>query len=278
MNDRDTRDTTIDHEAIVAEVRNRYGRIASSGGSCCGGGDCSTSTALAADLGYAESELQLLPNGADLGLGCGAPVALLDPQPGEVILDLGSGAGIDVLIAARAVGPTGRVLGVDMTDEMLDRARSNAAGAGIDHVEFRKGRLEDLPVETASVDGVTSNCVINLVPDKAAVFREVARVLRPGGRLVVSDIVLDADLPDAVAGDLLAWVGCVAGAMRRGRYFGLLSGAGLRDVEILKDVDYLAIASTSLPPDLRRVVDASGVDAASLEGTVRSVTYRAWKR
>jgi SAM-dependent methyltransferase len=278
MSDRDTRDIAVGNEALVARVRDRYGRIASSGGSCCGGGECSTSTSLAAALGYAESELALLPEGTDLGLGCGAPVALLDPRPGEIVLDLGSGAGIDALIAARAVGPTGRVLGVDMTDEMLDRARSNASRSGLDHVEFRRGRLENLPVETASVDAVTSNCVINLVPDKSAVFRELARVLRPGGRLVVSDIVLDGDLPDAVAGDLLAWVGCVAGAMRRERYFGLLSGAGLRDVEILKDVDYLAMTSTSLPPDLRRLLDASRMDAASLAGVVRSVTYRAWKR
>jgi SAM-dependent methyltransferase len=277
MNDRNPRDTDAAGESLVALVRDRYGRIAASGGSCCGGADCSTSTSLAAALGYAESELALLPVGADLGLGCGAPVALLDPRPGEVVLDLGSGAGIDVLIAARAVGPTGRAIGVDMTDEMLDRARSNASRAGLDHAEFRMGRLEHLPVETASVDAVTSNCVINLVPDKAAVFREVARVLRPGGRLVVSDIVLDGELPSAVADDLLAWVGCVAGATRRERYFDLLQAVGLNDVEVLKDVDYIAITSTGLPPDLCRLVDASGVDPATLVGIVRSVTYRAWK-
>jgi len=276
MSERDIDHAAPRDEDLVAKVRDRYGRIAASGGSgCCG--DLSTATSLATALGYAESELALLPVGADLGLGCGAPVALLDPRPGEVVLDLGSGAGIDALLAARAVGPTGRVVGVDMTDEMLDRARSNAARAGLDHVEFRRGRLENLPVETMSVDAVTSNCVINLVPDKSAVFREVVRVLRHGGRLVVSDIVLDGDLPDAVAGKVLAWVGCVAGAMRRERYFDLLTAAGLRDVEVLKDVDYLAIASTGLPPELHGLLGASGVDPSSLEGIVRSVTYRAWR-
>lgn len=278
MSERDTRDPARGDDALVAHVRERYGRIASSGGACCGGVDCSTATSTAATLGYLESELALLPDGADLGLGCGAPVTVLDPRPGEVILDLGSGAGIDVLIAARAVGPTGRVLGVDMTEEMLVRARSNAARAGLQHVEFRHGRLERLPVDTASIDGVTSNCVINLVPDKSAVFHEVARVLRPGGRLVVSDIVLDGELPDAVAGNVLAWVGCVAGAMRRERYFDLLAAAGLHDVEILKDVDYLAVTSPGLPSDVRQLFEVSGVEPDSLDGLVRSVTYRAWKR
>lgn len=278
MSERDTRDPARGDDAIVAHVRDRYGRIASSRGACCCGVDCSTATSTAAALGYLESELALLPEGADLGLGCGAPVTVLDPRPGEVILDLGCGAGIDVIIAARAVGPTGHVLGIDMTDKMLVRARSNAARAGLQHVEFRHGRLEQLPVDSASIDGVTSNCVINLVPDKSAVFREVARVLRPGGRLVVSDIVLDGELPEAVASDLLAWVGCVAGAMRRERYFDLVVAAGLRDAEILEDVDYLAITSAGMPSDLRQLFEASGVEPESLGGLVRSVTYRAWKR
>ena len=263
---RNPRRTSTRDDELVTTVRERYGRIASAGASCCGSaGGCAASTTLAAQLGYASGDLALLPDGTDLGLG-------------EVVLDLGSGAGIDALIAARAVGPSGRVIGVDMTDEMLDRARSNASRAGVDHVEFRCGRLEELPVDADTIDAATSNCVINLVPDKAAVFREVTRVLKRGGRLVVSDIILDGDLPEAIANDVTAWVGCVAGAMRRDRYFALLPAAGLADVEILKDVDYVALASGGLPPDLRRIVEAAAIDLHALEGVVRSVTYRAWKR
>jgi SAM-dependent methyltransferase len=229
-------------------------------------------------IGYSSTELGLLPEGANLGLGCGAPVAELALQPGEVVLDLGSGAGVDVLLAAHGVGPSGRVIGVDMTPEMIAKARTIAATAGLTHVEFRQGRLEELPVDDATVDAVTSNCVINLVPDKAAVFREIHRVLRPGGRLVISDIVLDGMLPEALATDLLAYVGCVAGAMERDSYFRTLDDAGLSDVEILRDVDFLAAVGDSLPPELEQVAAASGVTRDDLKGVVRSVTYHAWKR
>jgi arsenite methyltransferase len=269
-----------DPEHLVEAVRDRYGRIARDatlpgGGSCCGGVADAASAAQA--IGYREADLALLPEGTNLGLGCGAPVAVLDPQPGETVLDLGSGAGIDVFLAARAVGPTGHVIGVDMTPDMLAQARRNAANLGFAHVEFREGRLEALPVDDASVDAVTSNCVINLVPDKSAVFREVARVLRPGGRLVVSDIVLDAPLPAPVAADVLAYVGCVAGAMLRQSYFALLADAGLGDVEVLRDVDYLAAADYVLLEEVRTAMAALGQRPEDLTGKVRSVTYRARK-
>jgi SAM-dependent methyltransferase len=268
-------------DEVVEAVKVRYGAIAATSTSCCGPqtsccGDPAES--VASQLGYTPIDLGLLPEGANLGLGCGAPVAELALEAGETVLDLGSGAGVDVLLAAHGVGPSGHVIGVDMTPEMISKARANATAAGLTHVEFREGRLEHLPVEDATVDAVTSNCVINLVPDKAAVFREIHRVLRPGGRLVVSDIVLDGQLPDALATDLLAYVGCIAGALERDRYFRALEDAGLSDVEILRDVDFLAAVGDSLPPELEHVAASSGVTRDDLEGVVRSVTFRAYKR
>jgi SAM-dependent methyltransferase len=266
-------------EDIVATVRDRYGRLATSGASCCGPSSCcDTASASSTTLGYNAVELSEIADGADLGLGCGAPVNDLDLSSGETVLDLGSGAGIDVQLAARQVGSTGRVIGVDMTPEMLDRARALAADEGLTNVEFREGRLEALPIDDASIDAVTSNCVINLVPDKSAVFREMARVLRPGGRLVVSDIVLDGSLPAVVRDDVMAYVGCVSGAMQRDQYFSLLAEAGLGDVEILEDLDFLSIAGETLPEEIDQGMKALGIDRRDLEGVVRSVTYRAWRR
>jgi ubiquinone/menaquinone biosynthesis C-methylase UbiE len=161
---------------------------------------------------------------------------------------------------------------------MLLRARRNAEKAGITHAEFREGRLENLPVDSGTVDAITSNCVINLVPDKAAVFAEIARVLKPGGRLIVSDIVLDGTLPAAITNDVLAYTGCVAGALPRAEYFGLLAAAGLGAPEIVKDVDYLASAGYSFPEELIATLERAGVRMADLAGKVRSVTYRAVRR
>jgi arsenite methyltransferase len=263
-----------DAEGKVEQVRKRYAAIAVAGGSCCGTTSCCT-TDISRQVGYSDTELGAVPAEADLGLGCGAPVAHLGLQPGETVLDLGSGPGLDALLAAEGVGPRGRVIGVDMTDEMLERARATAAKAGAAQVEFRKGRLEALPVEDASVDAVTSNCVINLVPDKAAVFREIARVLRPGGRVVVSDIVLDRPLPDAVAHDVLAWCGCVAGAAVRGDYFRLVEAAGLGKAAVLKDQDYVAALVETAPEEASRLLARWGVAREDLLGVVRSVTWRA---
>ena len=266
-------------EEVVEQVRKRYGAIAVEGTSCCGPAPtcCGTTTASRA-LGYGERDLAAVPAEADLGLGCGAPIDHLKLQPGETVLDLGSGPGLDALLAAKQVGPTGRVIGVDMTPQMLERARATAARAGAAHVEFREGRLEAMPIEDASVDAVTSNCVINLVPDKAAVFREVARVLRPGGRTVVSDIVLERPLPEAVAKDVLAWVGCVAGAAKRDDYFRMVEAAGLSDVTLLADADSLAVLAEVAPDEANAIVERSGVPREELLGIVRSVTWRAVKR
>jgi len=269
-------------EAIVEQVRDKYGRIAEGKAGCCADAApasscCGSSEPVSVRLGYEAKDLSAVPEGADLGLGCGAPVEHLALQPGETVLDLGSGPGLDAFLAARKVGSQGRVIGVDMTPAMLERARRNAERGGYANVEFREGRLEALPVEDASVDAVTSNCVINLVPDKAAVFREVARVLKPGGRLVISDIVLDGPLPPAIERDLYAYVGCISGAALRETYFGQLRAAGLGEPTLLKDVDQLAAMAAAAPAEANALLERTGVSLDELTGKVRSVTFRATK-
>ena len=265
-----------DAERMVGEVRDRYGRIAlGMQGGCCGTSVSEQKVALG--IGYSPRELGEVPVEANLGLGCGAPIGFLKPQPGETVLDLGSGAGLDAFLAARHVGPNGRVIGVDMTPAMLEKARANAAQLGLAQVEFREGRLEALPVADASVDAVTSNCVINLVPDKAAVFAEVARVLKPGGRLVISDIILDGPLPPAVAQDVYAWVGCISGAEQRADYFAKVQAVGLGPVEVLRDTDYVETLAETAPAELAAIVGRLGVDRSEVMGKVRSVTFRARK-
>jgi SAM-dependent methyltransferase len=271
------------NERLVEEVKQKYGQIAKTGGSCsptgasipcCGG----SSQPISLQIGYKHEEQQAVPEGADLGLGCGAPIAHLGLRAGETVLDLGSGGGLDAFLAARQVGDTGKVIGVDMTEAMLERARANAAKGGFPNVEFREGRLEALPVDDASVDAVTSNCVINLVPDKAAVFREVARVLKPSGRVVISDILLDGPLPESLAQDVYAYVGCISGAALRSDYFGMLAAAGLRDVEVLKDADYLSSLIAAAPAEADALLSKHGLGREAVAGLVRSVTYRAVKR
>jgi SAM-dependent methyltransferase len=180
----------------------------------------------AEQMGYSKEDIDAVGDGANLGLGCGAPLAMAAVNEGETVLDLGSGAGFDALISWRAVGPTGRVIGVDMTPEMIAKAKENAERVGAGNVEFREGLIEALPVEDESVDVVISNCVINLSPDKSAVFKEAYRVLRPGGRLAVSDIVLTKPLPSVVTKNLAAYVGCIAGAALKDDYLAMMRGAG----------------------------------------------------
>lgn len=268
-------DTT--RETIVDAVKERYGAIAEGKafGTCCGG---ASSEMLAVEMGYNTSELAMLPDEANLGLGCGAPIAHLGLRPGETVVDLGSGAGIDAFLAARAVGPAGKVIGVDMTPAMLAKARANAERSGFTQVEFREGRLESLPVEDKSVDAVTSNCVINLVPDKAVVFREIARILKPGGRIAISDIVLDAPLPEAVVSDIYAYVGCISGAVLRGEYLAVLRDAGFEDVAIAKDIDYLAAAGDTLDDPVADALRRNGLPADSVAGKIRSLTILAIRR
>jgi arsenite methyltransferase len=225
-------------EDVKSAVRERYGSIALEGasGGCCGGSSCGSSgsggTSRSSALGYDESELSSLPEGANLGLGCGNPQAIALLEPGETVLDLGSGGGIDVFLAARQVGPAGRAIGVDMTPEMLARARKAARNAGTANVEFRLGELEHLPVADESVDVILSNCVINLSPEKPAVFREVFRVLKPGGRLAIADMVALAPLPEAVKDDPSSYTGCVGGAATFAELVTMLAEAGFVDVRV----------------------------------------------
>jgi SAM-dependent methyltransferase len=183
-------------------------------------------------LGYTEADLAAVPDGADLGLGCGNPQAIAQLRPGERVLDLGSGGGFDAFLAARQVGATGRVIGVDMTPEMIALAHRNAMKVGLDHVEFRLGDIERLPVDDESIDVVMSNCVINLAPDKPAVFREAYRVLARGGRLAISDMVAIGDLPQAIAEDPTAYTGCIAGAAPVVELERMIAGAGFTDVKV----------------------------------------------
>jgi arsenite methyltransferase len=199
---------------------------------CCTDAPANDTGVFGADL-YADADTDgATETAVAASLGCGVPTAVADLAPGETVLDLGSGAGADVLISARRVAPGGRAIGLDMTDEMLELARANAAAAGVDNAEFVKGYIEEIPLADASVDVVISNCVINLAADKARVLREAARILRPGGRFAVSDVIADSDMDDATRADMVQWTGCVAGALTRAEYETALAAAGLVDVEI----------------------------------------------
>ncbi len=225
-------------DQIRATVREAYGAVASQqqqGGCCTGSGGtscCGPTGTASTRLGYTETDVASVPDGADLGLGCGNPQAIAGLRPGERVLDLGSGGGFDAFLAARQVGPSGRVIGVDMTPEMIALARANAAKIGLDHVDFRLGDIEHLPVDDASVDVIMSNCVINLAPDKPAVFREAFRVLAPGGRLAISDMVAVGDLPAAIASDPAAYTGCIAGAAPVAELERMIAEAGFQRVRV----------------------------------------------
>ncbi len=224
---------------IRTAVRERYGDIAEGRTSgCCGTGCGCGSGDVLTEIGYSAADAAAIPEGADLGLGCGNPLADAGVKTGETVLDLGSGAGIDVFLAAREVGASGHVIGVDMTPAMIERARANAAKSGATNVEFRLGEIEHLPVADATVDLIISNCVINLSPDKPAVFREALRALKPGGRLVVSDLVLTRPLSEQARNDVELYVGCVAGALLKDDYLDAMRRAGFADVAIVREHAY----------------------------------------
>jgi arsenite methyltransferase len=238
-------------EEVTKTVRDNYARVAKqSGSNCCGNtaktspkSSCCEQSAITPEniskaVGYTDQDINQVPEGANLGLGCGNPVALASLKPGEVVLDLGSGAGFDCFLASNRVGPTGKVIGVDMTPEMLDKARANARKGDYKNVEFRLGEIENLPVADSTVDAIISNCVINLSPDKPRVFQEAFRVLKAGGRLMVSDIVTLKALPEALKDSIEAYVSCVAGALPKDEYIQAIKKAGFRDVEIVSETTF----------------------------------------
>lgn len=228
-------------EELRKAVRKGYAKVAKQENSCCApapstcGCTTSTSAELSKRIGYNQQEIDSVPEGANLGLGCGNPIALASLKLGETILDLGSGAGFDCFLAAHKVGKNGRVIGVDMTPEMIDKARANARKGKYANVEFRLGEIENLPAADNTVDIIISNCVINLSPNKKRVFHEAFRVLKPGGRLMVSDIVLARPLPDAIKQNIEAYVGCLSRAEMKDKYLQLIDAAGFEQVKIVEE-------------------------------------------
>jgi arsenite methyltransferase len=265
--------TGSSEEAIRNRVRDGYAAIAvdddkarrstAMESDCCGPGSCCgpamSKEELATRIGYESAELEKLPGGANLGLSCGNPTAIAELAQGETVVDLGSGAGFDCFLAGPKVGEAGRVIGVDMTAEMLTKARGNVPSyrdqTGLDNVEFRLGEIEHLPVENGTVDVLISNCVINLSPNKAQVYREIARVLKPGGRIAVSDIALLKPLPEAVAREALTWVGCVAGADTIDAVRSRLKDAGLTDISLEPQPDYVATMESMNDPLYVRITE-----------------------
>ena len=291
-----------DETEIKAAVRERYAGAATQRASCCGqqsaadappsafadtsGCGCGASgpvviggTTESQALGYDAAELAGLPEGADLGLGCGNPLAMLELREGETVLDLGSGGGIDCFLAAKRVGPTGHVIGVDMTPEMIDRARRNAIAGGYANVEFRLGEIEHLPVADASTDAIISNCVINLVPDKRRVFAEAFRVLSPGGRLSVSDIVTLGEVPVRIRDSVDAYVACLSGAVLRDDYLGMLRDAGFAHVEVVSEQGFTLedVVSADLVRQFSENTGASDAELRAAAALFQSVRVRATK-
>lgn len=262
-------------DEIKDVVRKEYAKFAMAGAPCCSGAHSCCGTAPAADeigkrIGYSDEDLKNVPGGANLGLGCGNPVALASLKEGEVVLDLGSGAGFDCFLAAGQVGQGGKVIGVDMTPDMLSKARENAVKGGFANVEFRLGEIEHLPVADNYVDVIISNCVINLSPEKDQVFREAFRVLKPGGRIMVSDIVLLRKLPDIIKDSIAAYVGCVAGAILKGQYLEAIRSAGFDDVGVLAE-DVFPVDLVALDPTAKTIIEDLQLSEENLADLVHSV-------
>lgn len=274
----------MDEDKIKTIVREGYAKIARQGSSCCAPkssccGTTDTIQDMSKHIGYSEEEIHQVPEGSNLGLGCGNPVALASLKKGETVLDLGSGAGFDCFLAANAVGENGRVIGVDMTPEMISKARENARKGGYENVEFRLGEIENLPVADNSVDLIMSNCVINLSPDKRKVFTEAFRVLRPGGRMMISDVVLLRRLPEAVKNSVEAYIGCVAGASMRDEYLSIIRDVGFQEVQVVEESSF-SVETMLNDPIARSIVENSKMtkeEAVDLGRSVASINVSAAK-
>lgn len=265
----------MEDKKIKKRVREGYARIANQNSSCCGPVEsCCGGTTSAEDvsrnIGYTEDELKAVPEGANLGLGCGNPTAIASLKEGEIVLDLGSGAGFDCFLAAQKVGKTGRVIGVDMTPEMIVKARENAKKGKYGNVEFRHGEIEKLPADDSSVDVIISNCVINLSPNKQKVFNEAYRVLKSGGRLIISDIVLVKELPDFIKNSFEAYVGCISGAVIKDRYLKLIKEAGFQNVTVTDETSF-PIELMVNDPTAQAIIKKENITAEELEKVGNSV-------
>ncbi len=293
-------ENSIENDKIRQLVRERYAKLAAERpelSSCCGPaastenlelGSCSSNACspiklpadkvgdfmenYSAKLGYTEEDLKSIPDGANLGLGCGNPTAHASIQEGETVLDLGAGGGLDCFIAADKVGKTGKVIGVDMTPQMIDRARKNARKGNYENIEFRLGEIENLPVANDSVDLIMSNCVINLSPNKDRVFNEAFRVLKPGGRIMISDIVLLKELPDVIKENNDAYAACISGAIMKDRYLGLIEEAGFQDVEIMEESKFSTVDFLLDDPILKAALEEQGRDLEDLKNLEEYIT------
>ncbi len=252
----------MDSEIIKKHVKKRYGEIAEAECSSCSSGCCSLSCSsppkyVSWKIGYSPDDIESVPEDSVLGLGCGNPVALAGLKEGETVLDLGSGGGIDVFLAANKVGPTGKVIGIDMTEEMVTKAQTIAYKNGYKNVEFRLGEIENLPVKDKTVDVIISNCMINLAPDKLKVFQEAYRVLKPNGKLVVSDLVTQGELPEVVRNSFDAWTECIAGALEKSEYLGKIERAGFTKIKVVSQKPY----TIDISPELRGKIVSIQVEA-----------------
>jgi arsenite methyltransferase len=266
----------LKEEKIRKAVREGYAKVAKNSKSCCSTSNpcCDNTSDMNKEssrrIGYSEEEMSSVPEGANLGLGCGNPVALASLKKGETVLDLGSGGGFDCFLAANRVGKAGKVIGVDMTPEMLDKARENARKGKYENVEFRLGEIENLPVADSTVDVVISNCVINLSPDKKRVFNEAFRVLKPNGRLMVSDIVLLKKLPEAVKKNVQAYVGCLSGAEMRNKYLQMMEDAGFKEVSV-KEENLAHAEDMANDPTAQAIIRTKKVQTEEIEKIANSV-------
>ena len=265
----------MERNEIKNKVKEGYGRVALENRSCCGhGSSCCGSSAsiqsIGEMIGYSKEEMNQVPEGANLGLGCGNPVALASLREGQTVLDLGSGAGFDCFLAAKAVGEKGRVIGVDMTPEMVKKAWENAKKGGYRNVEFRLGDIEYLPVIDNSVDVILSNCVVNLSPEKPKVFAEAFRVLKPGGKFTLSDVVLLRPLPPVLANSAAAYLGCVAGASLKGDYLEMLSAAGFKDVRVVGESQF-NVGDMTADPIVQAMIEEAHLSPEALRDVENSV-------
>ena len=265
----------MEDKSIREAVKERFGRAAKQSSSCCGAKksyylDADAIQAVSKMAGYSDKELKSIPEGANLGLGCGNPVALASIKVGDVVLDLGSGAGVDCFLAANIVGDKGRVIGVDMTPEMIEKARENAKKGSHQNIEFRLGEIENLPIASNSIDAVISNCVINLSTDKQKVFREVYRVLKPGGKLMVSDVALLKELPVYINNSIEAYVRCIGGAMLKDDYINAIREARFQDVTVVSESHFPSELIVSRPV-VKEVVDKLNISVDELQDIGSSV-------